>query len=462
MRKHKVPISPIALAFLTVSVALAFAAQDKYTVKVPGGLAFAEFRGYENWQSVGPSLTDAQNVIRVILANPVMIEAYREGVPGNGKPFPDGSKIAKIEWTPKKITDAPFSVAAPDTVPNILKEVEFIEKDAKRFPDGHGWGYAVFNYDPTSDKFTPATAADRPPQRNDAKCGVACHTWRPKRTTFSRRTRNGERCSRSSHHKTAKLGCKECAMDDLLNFAVDAHGGLKRWSSVEAVTLAASVGGDLWRDKSKIDYLKNVILRVETKRERVTMDFPGQDKRSVFEPNHVEMQRRDGTIVASRDNPEASFEGQDRLTPWDDIHVAYFSGEAFYTYCNTPFLCTYDGFASEEVPPIQVDGETWRRLKVIFPDTVKSHTGTQIFCFGPDGLLRRHDYTVDVLGGAPGLNYASDYRDIDGIIVPTKRRVYAYEGNYQRVKEPLLVQIDMADVALAYTSTAAVSPGRLP
>ncbi|HUC76657.1 MAG TPA: cytochrome P460 family protein, partial [Vicinamibacterales bacterium] len=151
------------------------AAQDKYTVKVPGGLAFAEFRGYENWQSVGPSLTDAQNVIRVILANPVMIEAYREGVPSNGKPFPDGSKIAKIEWTPKKITDAPFSVAAPDTVPDILKEVEFIEKDAKRFPDGHGWGYAVFNYDPTSDKFTPATAADRPPQRNDAKCGVACH-----------------------------------------------------------------------------------------------------------------------------------------------------------------------------------------------------------------------------------------------------------------------------------------------
>jgi hypothetical protein len=244
-------------------------------------------------------------------------------------------------------------------------------------------------------------------------------------------------------------------MNDLLNFAVEAHGGLKRWSQVEAVMVAASVSGEIWRDKSKVDYLKNVILKVETKRERVTMDFPGQDKRSVFEPNRVEIQRRDGTVVATRDDPEASFQGQERFTPWDDIHVAYFSGEAFYTYCNTPFLCTYGGFSSEEIPPIQVDGETWRRLKVTFPDTVKSHTKTQIFCFGPDGLLRRHDYTVDVLGDAPGLNYASDYREVDGTIFPTKRRVYAYKGDYQLVKEPLLVAIDMVEIALEYSSAVA-------
>jgi hypothetical protein len=162
-------------AFLSVLLALALAAQDKYTVKVPGGLAFSEFRGYEDWQMVGPSQTDAQNVIRVILANPVMIQAYRDGVPGNGKPFPDGSKIAKIEWTPRKITDAPFSASTPDTVPGTLKEVELIEKDSKRFPDGHGWGYAVFDYNAASDSFTPGTLAGKPPQGNDAKCGAACH-----------------------------------------------------------------------------------------------------------------------------------------------------------------------------------------------------------------------------------------------------------------------------------------------
>ncbi len=128
--------------------------------------------------------------------------------------------------------------------------------------------------------------------------------------------------------------------------------------------------------------------------------------------------------------------------------MAYFVGEALWTYLNTPFLYTHDGFLSEEISSIQVEGETWRRLKVTFPDNVKSHSKEQISCFGPDGLLRRHDYTVDILGGATGLNYASDYRDVDGIIVPTKRRVYAYEGDYRLVKEPLLVAIDIGEITL--------------
>jgi len=113
--------------------------------------------------------------MRVILANPVMMKAYRAGIPANGKPFPEGSKIAKIEWQPKKLTGAPFSAATPDTVPGTLTEVELIEKDTKRFADTHGWGYAVFKYDAASDTFTPGTSADKPPQNNDAKCGAACH-----------------------------------------------------------------------------------------------------------------------------------------------------------------------------------------------------------------------------------------------------------------------------------------------
>jgi hypothetical protein len=161
--------------FLSVLAALAVAAQDRYTLKVPNGLAFSEFRGYEDWQVVAPSQTDAQNVMRVILANPVMMKAYREGIPSNGKPCPDGSKIAKIEWKPKKLTDAPFSATTPDTVPGDLTEVEFIEKNAKRFADSNGWGYADFKYDAASDTFRPATMADKPPQGNDAKCGAACH-----------------------------------------------------------------------------------------------------------------------------------------------------------------------------------------------------------------------------------------------------------------------------------------------
>jgi hypothetical protein len=149
--------------------------QDKYTLQIPGGLSFSEIRGYEQWQVVGPSLTEAANVIRVIVANPIMIKAYEEGVPGNGKPFPDGSKIVKLEWRPKKITDAPFSASTPDTVPGDLAQVEFIVKDSKRFSDTHGWGYAMFDYDAASAAFAPATTASKPPVKHDARCGAACH-----------------------------------------------------------------------------------------------------------------------------------------------------------------------------------------------------------------------------------------------------------------------------------------------
>jgi hypothetical protein len=238
-------------------------------------------------------------------------------------------------------------------------------------------------------------------------------------------------------------------MSELLDLAVKAHGGLARWNKVTAMRVAASITGGIWYVKGKGDVLKNIVMTTETKIERLVTDFPGQDKRSIFEPGRVVMEKADGTLIGFRDDPEKSFQGQERETPWDDIHVAYFCGEALWTYLNTPFLYTYEGFQTEEISPIQEDGETWRRLKVTFPDSVKSHTREQISCFGPDGLLRRHDYTVDILGGATGLNYASDYRDVDGIIVPTKRRVYAYEGDYQLVKEPLLVAIDMGEITLS-------------
>jgi len=144
-------------------------AQDKYTVKVPGGLAFSEFRGYEAWQTI--SVSRNERVIDVILGNPAMINAYKAGMPGNGKPFPDGAKMAKIHWTPK-----PNQFFKEATVPDKLLNVDFMVKDGKRFADTGGWGYAVFDYDTASGTFKPGTTAGTPPQGNDAKCGAACHT----------------------------------------------------------------------------------------------------------------------------------------------------------------------------------------------------------------------------------------------------------------------------------------------
>ena len=162
----------VCVAILLVGLGhMAFATQDKYTVQVPGGLAFSEFQGYEDWQTVAVSQTEA--VINAILANPVTIDAYRAGVPANGKPFPDGSKTAKIAWKAKKSTDAPDPTTV---VSDTLKGVGFMIRDSKRFPDSGGWGWAQFKYDTASDTFKPFTTDDVPPQANDAKCGLAWHT----------------------------------------------------------------------------------------------------------------------------------------------------------------------------------------------------------------------------------------------------------------------------------------------
>ena len=139
----------------------AISAQDKYTLKTPSGIAFSDFRGYEGWEVV--SVARTEEVLKVIVANPTMIDAYKAGVPGNGKPFPDGSKIAKLQWNPKKSTEAPFVVDVPDT----FAQAFFMEKDSKRFPNSGGWGYALFNYEAASDTFT----ADRSP----SDCGHSCH-----------------------------------------------------------------------------------------------------------------------------------------------------------------------------------------------------------------------------------------------------------------------------------------------
>jgi len=163
----------LALGIVSVSLAVvggaAVSAQDKYTVQVPGGLSFSEFRGYEGWQLVSSSMDGG--LLATILANPVMIEAYRAGVPANGKPFPDGAKMAKIHWSPKNLETFPAA-----TVPGTLHDIDFMVKDSKRFADSGGWGYAVFDYDAASDTFKPGTTAGTPPQGNDAKCGFACHT----------------------------------------------------------------------------------------------------------------------------------------------------------------------------------------------------------------------------------------------------------------------------------------------
>lgn len=161
VNEHTPTIVMIAAA-VAVLGGMAVAAQDKYALQVPNGIAFSDIRGYETWPDV--AVSQVENGLKVIVGNPAMVDAYRAGIPGNGKPFPDGSKTVKIEWSQKKSAESPYFVMVPDT----LKSVSLIEKDSKRFPDTSGWGYAQFAYDPASDTFKPSVSG--------AACGYACHT----------------------------------------------------------------------------------------------------------------------------------------------------------------------------------------------------------------------------------------------------------------------------------------------
>jgi hypothetical protein len=160
--KRKSILKATTAAAVLALLGTAVYAQEKYSLKSPGGIAFSDFKGYEDWSVVSSARTD--EVLKVIVGNPAMINAYKAGAPGNGQPFPEGSMIAKLQWKPKKSTEAPFAVDVPD----VFQQAFVMEKDSKRFPATGGWGYALFNYDAAADKFTAdaGSAAD---------CGHSCH-----------------------------------------------------------------------------------------------------------------------------------------------------------------------------------------------------------------------------------------------------------------------------------------------
>jgi hypothetical protein len=159
--KFAIAMFVVVLSTLGGATLSAQTKQDKYSLKTPDGVAFSDFRGYEDWSVVSSARTD--EVLKVIVANPAMIAAFKAGIPVNGQAFPDGAMIAKLQWKPKKSTEAPFVVDVPD----VFSQAFVMEKDSKRFPKSGGWGYALFNYDAASDTF----AADASP----SDCGNSCH-----------------------------------------------------------------------------------------------------------------------------------------------------------------------------------------------------------------------------------------------------------------------------------------------
>ncbi|AKU93821.1 hypothetical protein AKJ09_00485 [Labilithrix luteola] len=168
--------------------------------------------------------------------------------------------------------------------------------------------------------------------------------------------------------------------------------------------------------------------------------------RTSFAPHRVAIETLDGKVLEERLNPRDSFQGHTMETPWDRIQLAYFAGYAMWTYLTSPFSFVMPGFDVREVDGWNENGETWRGLRVKFPRTIATHSTEQTFYFGRDGLLRRHDYDVEVAKGAKGAHYVFDYQEVAGIMVPMRRRVYMPGPDNKPMPEPVIVSIDLSDV----------------
>jgi hypothetical protein len=238
-------------------------------------------------------------------------------------------------------------------------------------------------------------------------------------------------------------------MSDLLDLAIDAHGGLDRWQKLSKVSARASIGGATWRLKRQPD-APDVRIKATLHEQHVEFwPYKAPGTHSIYEPDRVTVKADDGPVLDSRTNPRGSFAGHTLTTPWDELHVVYFRGYAIWTYLTAPFSLREPGFKSQEIEPWSENGQAWRRLQVTFPKNVHSHSTEQVFYFDAKGLLRRHDYSVDIIGGSHSAHYATEHKTLGGIVFPTKRRVYAYGLDNKPILDSVAaVSIDFHEIAV--------------
>jgi hypothetical protein len=238
-------------------------------------------------------------------------------------------------------------------------------------------------------------------------------------------------------------------MIELLSRALEAHGGIDQWYRFEMVHATIVSGGQLWAMKGIPQDPVPREMKVATKQEWASVaPFGSPDQRTDFTPGRIAIQKVDGTVVSERLNPSAHAEGKAIDAPWDVLDRAYFNGYALWTYLTTPFLLALPGFVVDEIEPWRENKETWRGLRVIFPPEIASHSKKQDFYFGPDFVLRRHDYHVEASGGFAGAQYVYEPVTVQGITFPTKRRAYMRDERMSPIHEKLMVSIDISNIRL--------------
>jgi hypothetical protein len=233
----------------------------------------------------------------------------------------------------------------------------------------------------------------------------------------------------------------------LAALAINAHGGLDRWRQFSTLSAHLRQGGALWKLKGHEDTLKDVNVTVHLRTEFTEHSpFRRANQHTSFTPDRIAIESSAGEILHERFNPRESFKGHKFETPWDDLQLAYFAGYAMWTYVNTPFLFALPGVEAKEIDTWEENGEVWRRLKVKFPASIATHSAEQTFYFDQQGLLKRHDYNVDISGGTPAAHYPSEIKDISGIKVPTKHMIFPRQPDGRAASEPLVVSIEVSNV----------------
>jgi hypothetical protein len=239
-------------------------------------------------------------------------------------------------------------------------------------------------------------------------------------------------------------------MSELLDLAIAAHGGWERWRRLETLTAHISVTGGLLHLKGWPTAFADTSIAIDPHRQHAEYPrFVEAGRRGVFEPERTAIVTEAGELVEDRAAPRQAFAGHDRATPWDAQHLLYFGGYAMWTYLTAPFLLRLPGFRTEEVEPWDEDGETWRRLNVTFPNELHSHSTEQTLYFDATGILRRHDYSVDVIGGTSSAHYVTDPKAFGGIVFPTRRRVYNTGPDNRPVLDRVILAIDIKSVETA-------------
>jgi hypothetical protein len=237
-------------------------------------------------------------------------------------------------------------------------------------------------------------------------------------------------------------------VSDLLETVLEAQGGLERWNQLNNVSARLIQGGVLWAVKGQAGVLDDVVVTASLHEERVShRPFGAADRHSAFTPERVAIETDDETVLEALDQPRASFAGHTTETPWNTLQLAYFVGTAMWTYLTQPFTFALPGFQTSELEPWDEAGEQWRRLRVSWPSYLATHSTEQTLYLDDDGLLTRHDYDVEIMGGNQAAHYVSDYDEVAGIRLPTKHRIFPRTPDGQSLAEPLFVSIDLSEIA---------------